>query len=86
MIEQDKNRRNQHEPQAEKLMPSKENEELVRFPDTGDRGDRPKEPYGLREGGETALGAHSTDGVNPSGAEPPEEAFLDEKLQRSRTL
>ncbi|WP_312796955.1 hypothetical protein, partial [Tianweitania sp.] len=54
MTTNDRNNHNLREAQAEKLKPSSSNEEVAKFPNTGDPGDRPKEPYGLTEAsGET---------------------------------
>jgi hypothetical protein len=87
MNTEDPNNRNLREGQAEKLKPSTDNEEIAKFPDTGDAGDRPEKPFGLTEAsGETTEEVRTSEGVNPSGAEPPEEAFFDKKVQDSRTL
>jgi hypothetical protein len=87
MTNDDRSHHNMREPQAEKLKPSSDNAELASFPDTGDAGDRPKGPYGLTEGsGNGSQKTRNSDGVAPSGAEPAEEAFIDERVQDSRTL
>ena len=87
MNNEDPNNRNLREQQAEKLRPARDNEELARFPDTGDAGDRPKGPFGLTEAsGETTEQVRTSEGVNPSGAEPAEDKFLDKAVQKSRTL
>ena len=87
MTNDDRNNHNLRESRAEKLKPSSDNEEIAKFPDTGDAGDRPKEPYGLTEGSEETIEkTRTSEGVNPPGAEPPEEDFIDKSVQRSRTL
>ena len=87
MNSEDRNNHNLRDEQAEKLKPSRDNGEIATFPDTGDAGDRPKEPYGLTEASdETTEKVRTSEGVNPSGAEPPEEEFFDKKVQDSRTL
>lgn len=87
MTTDDRNHHNLREPQAEKLKPSRDNEDLAKFPDTGDAGDRPKGPYGLTEApDENFEKTRTSEGVNPSGGEPAEEEFLDKTVQRSRTL
>lgn len=87
MTNDDRNNRNLREPQAEKLKPSSDHEDIAKFPDTGDAVDRPKEPYGLTEAAdETMESTRTSEGVNPSEAEPAEEKFYDKTVQRSRTL
>ncbi|MBS9720648.1 hypothetical protein JYU29_08115 [Tianweitania sp. BSSL-BM11] len=87
MSDHNRNDRDLREPQAEKLMPSTGNDEFAKFPDTGDPGDRPRKPYGLTEPmDKTSESVRTSEGVAPVDSEPPEEAFIDEKLQRERTL
>ena len=87
MTHEDPNNRNMREGQAEKLKPSSDTTEIASFPNTGDAGDRPKEPYGLTEGsGNDSEKVRTSEGVNPSGAEPAEDKFIDQSVQRSRTL
>ena len=87
MIKQDGNRRETYDSGAQKLKASATAKQTPSFPDTGDEGDMPKKPYGLTEPlDETTEEVRTSEGVNPSGAEPMDSEFIDPKLQRERTL
>lgn len=81
------NNRNLRDEHAEKLKPSTDNDQTAKFPDTGDAGDRPREPFGLTEAAsEPTEAVRTSEAVNPPDAEPAEDAFVDKTVLDQRTL
>lgn len=72
---------------VEKLKASRDPAETAKFPDTGDRGDRPREPYGLTGSiNETTENTGQSEGQDQGRDEPDDAAFVDKDLLKSRTL
>lgn len=72
---------------ATKLKAAAEERMTPEFPHTGDKGDEPKEPYGLTEGvNDSGEKTRVSDGVDQHDDTPDEAAFVPKDLLNSRSL